>query len=73
MTPGAPRYSAEPAAPRAYTVANDRLYTRFGRLYDIVVKALPIWRRWLGLAVSEIRGPRVLEVSFGTGCAGRES
>ncbi len=67
MTPGAPRYSAEPADPRAYSVANDRLYTRFGSLYDIVVSAFPIWRRWLGHAVPEIRGPRVLEVSYGTG------
>jgi ubiquinone/menaquinone biosynthesis C-methylase UbiE len=48
-------------------VANDRLYTRFARLYDIVVKAAPVWRRWLGHAVPAIRGPRVLEVSFGTG------
>jgi ubiquinone/menaquinone biosynthesis C-methylase UbiE len=61
------RYSSEPADPRAYTVANDRLYTRFARLYDIVVKAAPVWRRWLGHALPAIGGPRVLEVSFGTG------
>lgn len=67
MAPGDPRYSAEPADPRAYTVANDRLYTRFARPYDIVVKAVPLWRRWLGQAVPVIHGPRVLEVSFGTG------
>jgi ubiquinone/menaquinone biosynthesis C-methylase UbiE len=62
-----PRYSAEPADPRAYTTANDRLYTRFARLYDLMVKAFPVWRRWLGHALPEIEGPRVLEVSFGTG------
>ncbi len=67
MRPGDRRYSAEPADPQAYTAANDRLYTRFGRLYDVVVTAFPVWRRWLGQAVPEIRGPRVLEVSFGTG------
>jgi SAM-dependent methyltransferase len=27
----------------------------------------PVWRRWLGHALPAIRGPRVLEVSFGTG------
>ncbi len=48
-------------------MANDRLYTRFARLYDIVVKASPVWRRWLSHALPAIRGPRVLEVSFGTG------
>ena len=67
MKHGARRYSAEPSDPRAYTAANDRLYTRFGHLYDVVVKMSPVWRRWLGYAVTEIRGPRVLEVSFGTG------
>jgi ubiquinone/menaquinone biosynthesis C-methylase UbiE len=36
-------------------------------VYDIVVKALPVWRRWLGHAVPAIQGPRALEVSFGTG------
>jgi ubiquinone/menaquinone biosynthesis C-methylase UbiE len=67
MTPGQPRYSAEPADPHAYTLANDRLYTSYARLYDVVVKALPVWRRWLAHALPHIQGPRVLEVSFGTG------
>jgi ubiquinone/menaquinone biosynthesis C-methylase UbiE len=67
MPPPAPRYSEEPADPRAYTRRNDRLYSRFARVYDIVVKASPLWRRWLGSALPLIGGPRVLEVSFGTG------
>lgn len=36
--------------------------------YDIAVKALPVWKRWLRPALPHIAGPRVLEVSFGTGC-----
>ncbi len=67
VAPDGPRYSAEPADPQAYTAANDRLYRRFARVYDVVVKAVPLWRRWIGHALPEIRGPRVLEVSFGTG------
>ena len=43
------------------------MYTRAARAYDTLVKALPLWKNWIGKAVPEIRGPRVLEVSFGTG------
>lgn len=67
MPPAAPRYSEEPADPRAYTRRNDRLYSRFARVYDVGAKSLPVWRRWLGTAIPLIQGPRVLEVSFGTG------
>ncbi|GAA2027218.1 hypothetical protein GCM10009819_08230 [Agromyces tropicus] len=62
-----PRYSTEPADRDAYTRRNDRLYTRFAGVYDAAVKASPVWRRWLSNVLPEIRGPRVLEVSFGTG------
>ncbi|MGN6612958.1 MAG: class I SAM-dependent methyltransferase [Angustibacter sp.] len=67
MVTDVPTYSAEPSDPRAYTARNDRLYARFAGLYDVVVRISPVWRRWLGEAVPLIRGPRVLEVSFGTG------
>ena len=67
MRPDAPRYSEEPADPRGYTRRNDRLYSRFARVYDVVAKVLPVWRRWLATALPLIQGPRVLEVSFGTG------
>lgn len=63
----APRYTAEPSDPGAYTATNDRLYSRFSGGYDLVVKLVPVWRGWLARALPEIRGPRVLEVSFGTG------
>ncbi|MEY8015672.1 class I SAM-dependent methyltransferase [Mycobacterium servetii] len=43
------------------------MYTRWARPYDLAVKLLPVWRHWLSAALPHIRGPRVLEVSFGTG------
>ena len=65
-SPGGP-YSAEPGDAQAFTSWFDRLYTRLARPYDLVVKALPVWRHWISAALPHIRGPRVLEVSFGTG------
>jgi ubiquinone/menaquinone biosynthesis C-methylase UbiE len=60
-------YPAEPADKEAYTRHNDRLYGRLARLYDLVVRALPLWSRWIERPLPDIVGPRVLELSFGTG------
>ncbi len=62
-----PAYSPEPGDKLAFTRRFDRLYSRFARPYDLAVKLLPTWRRWLSHALPEIDGPRVLEVSPGTG------
>ncbi len=62
-----PRYSTEPDDPIGFTKKHDRYYTAFAGLYDAAVRRLPVWRTWLGRALPHIEGPRVLEVSFGTG------
>ena len=62
------RYSPEPQDRNAFTASFDRVYTRLARLYDAAVKALPVWKAWLRPALQHLQGPRVLEVSFGTGC-----
>ncbi len=62
-----PPYSPEPLDNRRFTESFDRAYSRFARLYELAVRVLPIWRRWLRHALPHIEGPRVLEVSFGTG------
>lgn len=62
-----PRWSEEPGDRAAFTRSFDRAYTRLARAYDVAVKALPLWKAWLRPALPHLVGPRVLEVSFGTG------
>jgi ubiquinone/menaquinone biosynthesis C-methylase UbiE len=62
-----PTYSSEPADKRAFSQRFDRGYSRFAHAYDLAVKLLPTWRHWLSYSLSEVRGPRVLEISPGTG------
>lgn len=60
-------YAAEPRDAAAFSSRFDRLYSRLARPYDLAVRLLPVWRHWISAALPHIRGPRVLEVSFGTG------
>jgi ubiquinone/menaquinone biosynthesis C-methylase UbiE len=50
-----------------YTEEYNATYTKIAKGYDLFVKVLPIWRNWIMKAIPHIEGPRVLEVSFGTG------
>ncbi len=61
------RYSDEPTDKGAFTERFDRLYSRFAYVYDLAAKLLPAWRRWLSASLPHLIGPRVLEVSPGTG------
>jgi ubiquinone/menaquinone biosynthesis C-methylase UbiE len=45
----------------------DRFAARFAKVYDIAVVVLPFWGGRLRKALPYLRGPKVLEVSFGTG------
>ncbi len=60
-------YSPEPIDKEQFTKAFDRVYSRFARIYDLAVKWFPVWRNWISHALPQIRGPDVLEISFGTG------
>jgi ubiquinone/menaquinone biosynthesis C-methylase UbiE len=64
---GEHRYSNEPEDGGQFTASFDRAYSRFAGAYDIAVKCLPVWKAWLRHALPHLQGPRVLEVSFGTG------
>lgn len=50
-----------------FTEQNNILYSRFSKVYDLLIKVFPIWRSWITQAIPHIQGQRVLEVSFGTG------
>ncbi len=60
-------YCEEPLDKAQYAEKNDRFYSRIARLYEIGAKILPFWRRWLNSTLAQIQGPRVIEISFGTG------
>jgi ubiquinone/menaquinone biosynthesis C-methylase UbiE len=62
-----PNYSEEPQDRGAFTASFDRAYTRFARVYDAAIKLIPLWKGWLRPALRHLQGPRILEVSFGTG------
>lgn len=60
-------YPPEPEDTGKFTAQYDIFYSRFATVYDRLVKTLPVWRNWIESAIPWIVGPRVLEVSFGTG------
>jgi len=61
------RYSPEPDDPAKFTSGRDRLYTLFAGAYAAALRIFPVWGRWIGHAIPHVEGPRVLEISFGTG------
>ena len=52
---------------KQFTEKFDTFYTKFATIYDLSVKLLPVWKTWITKAIPYIKGPRVLEVSYGTG------
>lgn len=62
-----PIYSPDPENQRGFTARFDSFYTRFAGVYDFLIRTLPLWKNWLKRTLPYIHGPRVLEVSFGTG------
>lgn len=65
--PESKHYSLEPENGRKYTEEFNQYYSRFAGSYDWLVKKLPFWKNWVSSVIPWIQGPKVLEVSFGTG------
>ncbi len=57
----------EPRDPKTFTKHFDSYYSRFSGIYDILVSHTRIWQSVLNNVIPHIKGPRVLEASFGTG------
>jgi ubiquinone/menaquinone biosynthesis C-methylase UbiE len=60
-------YSEEPLDKVRFTAEFDNFYTRIARGYELAIKLFPPWRNWISSVLPHILGPRLLEVSFGTG------
>jgi len=45
----------------------DLIYTHFAPTYEQMVKRMPNWQAWIGSVLPHVQGPRVLDVSCGTG------
>ena len=60
-------YFTEPENKEKFTDDFNKVYTVFAGIYEVVIKIFPFWRRWIKSTIPHIEGPRVLEVSFGTG------
>ena len=59
------KYSEIPQDGDLYTAMMDKKYAVFAKYYDFVMT--PLWKMWLKKVIPFIAGPKVLEVSFGTG------
>jgi ubiquinone/menaquinone biosynthesis C-methylase UbiE len=60
-------FSKEPEDKELFTKRFDEFYSRYANVYNFIVNRLSFWRRWIGHALPYVIGPRVLEISFGTG------
>jgi ubiquinone/menaquinone biosynthesis C-methylase UbiE len=67
MTEANQASSGEPENKEEYKRQFNAFYLSFAGTYDLLIKGIPIWKNWIKKAIPFIRGPRVLEVSFGTG------
>ncbi len=61
------KYSEIPDDANLYTNDMDKKYSTLAKYYDFFITLFPLWKIWLKKVIPFIEGPKVLEVSFGTG------
>ena len=61
------KYSDEPQNPAQFQAKFDNFYSWFATPYYFLLELFPFWKKWLEKSLPYISGPKVLEVSFGTG------
>ena len=59
-------YVNEPADTKKFTRTFDQFYSSFAGIYSFFIRLFPIWKKWIGSVLPYIKGPNVLEISFGT-------
>lgn len=61
------KYSKLPEDASKYNEKMKRFYDRMALLYDLLMVLFPFWKKWIASVIPYIKGPKVLEVSFGPG------
>jgi len=61
------KYTEIPDDANLYTNDMDKKYSTLAKYYDLFITLFPLWKIWLKKVIPFIKGPKVLEVSFGTG------
>lgn len=61
------RYTDSSRLAPDYTDRMDKIYNWMAAIYPLFLFLFPIWKRWIQSVQPHIKGPRVLEVSFGNG------
>ena len=59
-------YASEPSDAKKHTKEFDKFYTVFAKAYAFFINLFPVWKKWIGSVLPFIKGPNVLEISFGT-------
>jgi ubiquinone/menaquinone biosynthesis C-methylase UbiE len=61
------RYTDSSRLGSGYTDKMDKIYTWMASIYPLFLFLFPVWKRWIKSVQPHIKGPKVLEVSFGNG------
>jgi ubiquinone/menaquinone biosynthesis C-methylase UbiE len=60
-------YSKLPEDGDKYNEKMSRFYDLMALSYDVLMVLFPLWKKWITSVIPYIKGPKVLEVSFGPG------